>query len=134
MPIHVVNLARQGLKKVGKDLHGSKVAVLGIAYKANISDTRESPASQVINELIEQGATVKVYDPLARSIATEAGSYTTEPELKPTVEWADCVIVLVGHDKLLASLRELHMPAPKVVIDTRNLLRDHGENCLRLGE
>ncbi len=74
MPIHVVNLARKGLARIGKKIYGAKVVVLGIAYKANVSDTRESPASRIIEELVGQGAEVKVFDPLAEFYTDQGGN------------------------------------------------------------
>jgi len=98
MPIHTVNLIKRGLEKAGKELRGSNILVLGIAYKANISDTRESPAKNVIEELLVNGAKIKVYDPYAESIKTRLGTFHSEGTLKDNITPADCIVILVDHD------------------------------------
>ena len=66
MPINTVNTARRKLLKVGKKIRNSKIFILGLAYKANIADTRESPSIKIIEELIESNADFKLYDPSRR--------------------------------------------------------------------
>ena len=124
MPIHALNLAKKGLKKVGKNLRKSKILLLGLAYKANISDTRESPAINVIEELVEKGANFKMYDPLAESIKTRFGCYHSENNLEESLKWADCVIIITDHDEFKENIRLLNVlnDKNKVIIDTRNII------------
>ena len=61
MKMHVINLAERGLRQVGRRLFGAKVAVMGLAYKKNINDPRESPAIEIVEELVNLGARVRVY-------------------------------------------------------------------------
>jgi len=98
MPIHTLNLAKKGLKKIGKNLSDSK-SLLGLAYKANISDTKESLAINIIEELVENRADFKVYDPFSDSIKTRFGKYYSEENLEESLKWPDCVIILIKHDK-----------------------------------
>jgi UDP-N-acetyl-D-mannosaminuronate dehydrogenase len=77
MKMHVVNLAERGLGLVGKRLYGAKIAVMGLAYKKNINDPRESPAIKIIEELVNLGAEVRVYDPFVPSLATKAGVFAS---------------------------------------------------------
>lgn len=124
MPIHTVNLAKRGLKKIGKQLRGSKILVLGLSYKANISDTRESPSINVIEELIENGAEIIVYDPHANSIRTRFGKYYSEKNLLESLEWAECAILLTDHDQFKQNDYMINFikDQKKVLIDTRNIL------------
>jgi len=127
MPIHTLNLTKKGLKKIGKDLRDSKILILGLAYKANISDTRESPAINIIEELVENGADFKIYDPMADSVKTRFGYYHSETDLEENLIWADCIIIVTDHDefknneKLLDALNNHN----KVIIDTRNTIKDN---------
>ena len=132
--LHVVNLAEQGLRKVGKRLYGAKVAVMGLAYKKNISDTRESPAITIIEELVNLGADVRVYDPFAPSISTKTGLFTSERSIDEALSGADCAIFLVDHEIFRAispdGVREL-MASP-VIVDGKNLF-DGWEGIVYLG-
>ena len=126
MPIHTLNLAKKGLKKIGKNLRNSKILVLGLAYKANISDTRESPAIHVIEELIENGANFKTYDPLAKSLKTRFGCYNSETDLNESLKWADCIIIVTNHDEFKENKELLNVLTDKnkIIIDTRNTMGD----------
>ncbi len=124
MPIHTVNLVKKGLKKAGKMLRGSNILILGIAYKANISDTRESPATHVIEELLENGAQIKVYDPYADSIKTRLGTFHSKGSLKDNITSADCIVILVDHDEFKGNQDILNaLKESKVIVDTKNVLR-----------
>ena len=127
MPVHVVNLAKKGLERVGKRIHEANIAVLGIAYKENVTDTRESPAVPIIEELIDRGSTVKVYDPLAQSIKIDGATLESERSVEEVLAWADCAILLTAHSKLREQLRAV-MPTISrtdfVFVDTRNVIRD----------
>ena len=127
MPIHVVNLAEKGLKKIGKTIRGAKVAILGLAYKKDISDTRESPAIKIIGELVERGAKVKVYDPYVKSLKTKVGEFYSEQTLKEILEWAECVIFVIGHTKFKENKQKIldflkSKDRQTVIIDCQNAL------------
>jgi len=66
MPLHVVDLVKSALKEEKKDVKGSTIIVLGVAYKANVSDVRYSPAEPIISQLIKSGCDVLVYDPKSK--------------------------------------------------------------------
>ena len=127
MPIHIVNLAERILLKLGKKLRGTKVSVLGLAYKKDISDTRESPAIGIIEELIERGANVRVYDPYAKTIDTKFGRFYSESAIDKVLTWAECVIFVTDHtvfkkdiNKILAILKQ--KPESTIVVDSRNII------------
>lgn len=126
MPIHTVNLAEKGLKKVRKKIRGAKVAVLGLAYKADISDTRESPAIKIIEGLVERGAQVKVYDPYVRIIKTRIGKIHSEENLNDTLLWADCLIFVTDHSLFKENAQKIleileSKDTKTVIIDGRNV-------------
>ena len=123
MKIHAINLIEKGLSKVNKRIYGSQVAVMGLAYKKNIDDTRESPSVKIIEELVNLGADVKVYDPFASSIKTKAGKFYSEATIEETLKETDCAIFVTDHN----FFRELNMKELcklmnyPVIIDCKNL-------------
>jgi len=129
MPIHTLNLAKKGLKRIGKNLRNSNILILGLAYKANISDTRESPAITIIEELVEIGANFKMYDPHVKSIKTRFGKYNSEENLDESLKWAHCLILLTNHNEFKKNKKLLNMINQQVVIvDTRNILNLNSTN------
>jgi UDP-N-acetyl-D-glucosamine dehydrogenase len=123
MPIHTLNLAKKSLKKCNKTLKDSKVLILGLAYKGNISDTRESPAIKIIEELIEGNVNFKVYDPHAKSIKTRFATFYCEENLKESLKWADCIIIVTDHDEFKQNKEILSIAKEQgtVIVDTRNV-------------
>lgn len=133
MPIHTVNLARKGLNKIGKNLWRSKILILGLAYKGNISDTRESPAAPIIDELIERGANLRVFDPMAKSIKTRLGKFYSGESLLEEIQWADCIIILTDHDEFKENSDIIKiLEDNKVIIDTRNTLKINNNSHYKL--
>ena len=119
MPKHVAEMAIKGLNEVGKVIKGSKVLIMGLTYKENVSDTRESPVREIIKELKEFGIEVYGYDPwLSKEEIDEFGAKALEDF---TVKM-DCVIVAVAHDEFtkitLDRLKET-MNSNPIVIDVR---------------
>jgi len=132
MPIHTLNLAKKGLKRIGKNLRNSKILILGLAYKANISDTRESPAIKIIEELVENRSNFKVYDPYSDSINTRFGKFYSEDHLEDSLKWTDCVIILTKHDKFEFNKGILNIIKNKqmIIVDTRNIWNLNTEDDL----
>lgn len=97
MPDHVVQRVMLGLNRHGRAVRGSHVLVLGIAYKPNTSDARESPALAVIDRLVQLGATVRVADP-------HVGRVTLDPRVERVdateaeAARADIVVLITDHD------------------------------------
>ena len=125
MKMHTINLIEKGLRQVGKRVYGAKIAVLGLAYKKNINDPRESPSIKIVEELTNLGANVRVYDPFVPSLATKAGVFTSAKSLEEALSEADCAVFLVDHD----AFRRLDtgyigncMGTP-VLIDCKNLFQ-----------
>jgi UDP-N-acetyl-D-glucosamine dehydrogenase len=129
MPIHIVNLVDRGFNTIGKKTKEAKVAVLGLAYKANIGDTRESPAIRIIEKLVEKDAKVRVYDPNTKSIKTRFGEFYSEKGLKEILKWAECVVFITAHTVFkenLAKILTLLNSRDKeiVIIDGVNILNN----------
>lgn len=97
MPGHVVNRLTAGLNARGKAVNGARLLLIGLAYKANSGDMRDSPATEVANRLVELGAQVRAVEPHAGPDHLPCGVELvrlTEPE----VAAADAVVVLTAHD------------------------------------
>jgi UDP-N-acetyl-D-glucosamine dehydrogenase len=120
MPAYVVELVSDCLNEDRKAVNGSKVLVLGVAYKANVADVRESPALDVVNLLLERGADLKYHDPYVPSIRLpEGGSMQSSEFSDELLAEADCVVITAKHSKIdwskVATMS-------KAVVDTRNAL------------
>ena len=136
MRFHVVNLLVGGLSRTGKTLKESVIAVLGLAYKPNINDTRESPAKKVIEEILLRGGTIRVYDPFVTHIETEAGIFQSGENVEDTLRDADAVILLVDHDVLREINSEVfseYMNTTPVIVDTRNILEKPHRDIVYIG-
>ena len=128
MPQHVVQTITRALGSESKPLNGAKVLVLGVAYKPDVGDTRESPALDLIHLLNQQGAEVSYHDPLASSIS-EAGLQMAsvgtegEPALGEALSAADCVVVVTDHSTY--DWEEV-VGRSRLVVDTRNAVARAG--------
>jgi len=119
MPKRMARLVEEGIAASGRKVKGSRVAVLGFAYRENTDDARRSPAKEMIQELRKRGADVVIHDPYAR---TERG-YTILRDLKAAVRGSDCLAVVTAHDlyrKLDLKSLKRSMRRP-VIIDGRNV-------------
>ena len=128
MPQHVVLEITRALGSESKPLNGAKVLVLGVAYKPDVGDTRESPALDLIHLLRQQGASVSYHDPLAPSIS-EAGldmaSVGTDgqPSFTEALLEADCVVIVTDHSSYdWADVVE----RSRLIVDTRNAVARAG--------
>ena len=117
MPVYVVNKVADALNDEGKAVRGSRVLVLGVAYKKDIDDVRESPALDIIHLLEEKGATVAFHDPYIASVRLEDRVARSE-EL--TAEWlaaADCAVWVTDHTFFD---RQFILDNASLLVDTRN--------------
>jgi len=120
MPTHVVQRAAEILNEHAKPLHGSKILVLGVAYKKDVSDTRESPAIEVIDLLHKKGAVVEYTDPHV-PVFNEEGLRLEAVELTPErLAGCDLAIIVTDHTAFDYALVIKHAP---VIFDTRNATR-----------
>ncbi len=122
MPEYCVERASRILNQYKKSLNGSEILMLGIAYKQDIDDYRESPAIKVIDELEKEGAIVKYFDPFVPEFPKSGRVIKGETELtKELIEQADLVIVTTAHTNVDYSFVQQHA---KVIFDTKNALVD----------
>lgn len=124
MPLHVVERTIEALNQDGKAAKGARVLVLGLAYKPDIDDVRETPAAEIIKLLLEQGAAVSFHDPhvpkfagMRRYPGFSMDSVALTPE---TVERADAVLIVTDHK---AVDYQLLAEKAKLVVDTRDAMR-----------
>ena len=119
MPEFVVEKIQNALNDFAKSVRGSHVHVLGIAYKRNIDDVRESPALDIMLLLERLGARVTFSDPYVRGIQTNSG-YLDAQETLASVEAADCVVIVTDHSAVdYTGVVE----RSKLIVDTRNALK-----------
>lgn len=99
MPAYTHGLIRSGLAELGKDPAAAKVAVLGLAYKNNTNDLRNTPVRPVVEALRAEGTQVAIYDPLIAANEAEAEfGIKPSPSYEEAVRDCDCVAVLAGHE------------------------------------
>jgi UDPglucose 6-dehydrogenase/UDP-N-acetyl-D-galactosamine dehydrogenase len=124
MPKHVAEMTIKALNNIGKVIKGSKVLIMGLTYKENVSDTRESPVTAMIKELREFGIEVYGFDPLLDDIKSEFTIKVAKSLGK--VQKYDAVILTVSHDKFRSiTLPELKaaMTDHPVLIDIRQIFK-----------
>ena len=138
MPNFTIDLLRQELEAAGKNIDGAKVTVLGLSYKANVGDLRESPSIKIIQELEAHGAEIAVNDPYIDNYRGYAKSFTHQPEkaffenaadlslvgIRNSFNGADAVIIATAHaeyKKLTAD--DFTQAGIAVVIDGRNMFK-----------
>ena len=125
MPRFVVMKVQDALNEEGKPVKGSKVLILGAAYKPDIDDVRESPALDVIGLLLEKGAEVVYHDPYIESISHDDWEMRSVGDLDKWVEESDCVAIITNHS--IYNYEEL-LDNAKLIIDTRNALGFKGRD------
>ncbi|MGE0887541.1 MAG: nucleotide sugar dehydrogenase [Blastocatellales bacterium] len=123
MPEHVVELISKGLNSHRKPVNGSKVLILGVAYKRDIDDMRESPALAIIEQLQELGADVSFHDPFVLEIHLEGNGRRMQGiELSnEIVAGADCIVIVTNHSRVDY---EWVAENARLVVDTRNATRE----------
>jgi UDP-N-acetyl-D-glucosamine dehydrogenase len=138
MPEHVVQLVADGLNDDRKAMKGAKVLLLGVAYKKDIDDVRESPALSIIDRLRMKGADVRYHDPFVREVSfddshTEGGGEPLHsvPLTDNELAGSDCIVIVTDHSEIDYS--RVCRLAP-LVVDTRNALNGdlRKESCARI--
>ncbi len=97
MPKYWVDKVQDALNEHGKPMKGSVVLVLGVAYKKDVDDVRESPALDIIELLRTKGAEVRFHDPYITSLHHNGHAMHGEPDLDLALEAADCVVIVTDH-------------------------------------
>ena len=122
MPRHVVNLLTGGLNDRSLAVRGSKVLVVGVAYKGGIDDIRESPALDVLEMVSELGAQVSWYDPHVAELPEVIPGTRLDQWSRETLAGFDAAVIVTAHPTVDHSLL---VGAGPVVIDSRNALKGH---------
>ena len=118
MPRYWVEKVQDALNQAGKPLKDSRVLVLGVAYKKDIDDVRESPALDILQLLRAKGADVRYHDPHVPAILHDGQDFTSEPDLDRALHDADCVIIVTDHSAYdwTAIMRQA-----RLIVDTRHV-------------
>ena len=133
MPRHVVDLVADALNDRGRAVNGAKVGILGVAFKPNVRDARNSPAADVIAGVAERGAEVRFHDPHVSSFTDAAGVVREETALAELLGWADVIVVVTPHRDIDWST--VYERAPLVVdtVDSSAGRSTRERQVLRLG-
>jgi UDP-N-acetyl-D-glucosamine dehydrogenase len=119
MPHFVVDKIQNALNEHEKALKGSRVHILGMAYKKDIDDVRESPGLDIMHLLMQRGAKVSYTDPFIASLKIDGMELHSE-DMLPACQSADCVVVVTDHSGVdYAQVVE----AARLIVDTRNALK-----------
>ena len=133
MPSVVANMVADGLNRASKSIRGSKVLILGVAYKKNVSDCRESPALDVMRLLSEKGAVLSYNDPMVATVRLGSKVLNSVHLSRSEIAKHDCVIILTDHsDYDIPMIVE----AAKLVVDTRNSTKNltaYKDRIIKLG-
>lgn len=134
MPLHVVTKIADALNDHNKSVKGAKILIMGVAYKPEVNDVRESPALDVMTILLKKGADVIYHDPLVPHIdgAHWTGNQDMDsiPYSREEVSKADCVVVLTAHKGF--DYAELADDAA-LLVDTRNVVKGSAPHVFKLG-
>jgi len=130
MPKFVVDKVTDALNGDGKAVRNAKIHILGVAYKKDVNDVRESPSLHVMKMLMDKGAALTYSDPFVPEIREEGLEMKAIPVREALESGTDCVVLLTAHTGFNYS--EIVHLAP-LIVDTRNALRDFiGGNIARL--
>ena len=133
MPEYTVSRLQQALNVRGKSVKSSKLMILGLAYKKDISDDRESPAYRIISILLSMGAKISYHDPFVPKIK-RARQWPVGPELKSqpltrkTIAAQDAILIITDHTAVDYNLIAQHA---KLIIDTRGIYRKALPNLVK---
>jgi UDP-N-acetyl-D-glucosamine dehydrogenase len=127
MPYYVLSRTTQALGSRGKTLSGARTLLIGVAYKKDISDARESPALKIMELLEKRGAVVSYHDPYVPEITlpNPGAKLQSVPLTDEALASADCVIIATDHSAI--DYRLVADQAP-LIVDTRNVLRDRANS------
>lgn len=130
MPRFVIQKIVEALNTHKKSINGSKIMLMGIAYKKDVEDMRESPALDIANMLVERGAILMYHDPHVREFQLQGDTMKSVDLNEKTVSDADLVVIVTDHTDVDYSLLA---KSAKRIVDTRNAMKDHKlEKVVRL--
>ena len=118
MPVYVVQKIADALNDAGRPIRGSRLMLLGMAYKADVHDVRESPSLEVMRQLIARGGDVGYCDPWVDEVELDGVVHRSVEWAPEAIEGADCVVVLTPHRRFLEEPLWDHA---RLIVDTRNV-------------
>jgi UDP-N-acetyl-D-glucosamine dehydrogenase len=125
MPRYVVSKVQDALNEQARPLNGSRVLVVGAAYKPDVDDIRESPSLDIIGLLRQKGAEVNYHDPYIPRITHDDWSLESVPDVIESARTTDCVVIVTDHT--VYEYQSILEQAP-LIVDTRNALGDASRN------
>ena len=133
MPEYMVHRLQQALNDRGKSIKGSKLLIIGLAYKKDINDTRESPAYQIIPRLIDLGAEIAYHDPFVPTVLRtrhwpEPLALASQPLTSETIASQDAILIITDHSSVDYELIAKHA---KLIIDSRGVYRKPLANVVK---
>ncbi|GET29331.1 nucleotide sugar dehydrogenase [Prolixibacter sp. SD074] len=128
---HYMNIKiATALNRHKKAINGSKILFLGVAYKPNIDDERESPALEIMDIAKHKGGEVTYHDPFISKVKTNEGHIFESVELtKETLQQADCVVLTTNHD---AFDMDLIQKNAQLIVDMRNMVKEGNDKVYKL--
>ena len=152
MPHYMVIKISTALNQHKKPINGSRILFIGVAYKPNIDDARESPALEIIDTIIKKGGIVSYFDPHIPSVITPAGNElqsiqpsnhpTIQPSNNPTIQpsnhstiqpsllqSSDCVVITTNHSVFDVEMIQQHA---RLIVDLRNVIKEPSEKVFKL--
>lgn len=133
MPNVVTTMVADGLNRLAKSIRNSKILVLGVAYKKNVSDCRESPALDIMRMLLDKGAELAYNDPMVPTLRLGSSILKSTDLSAKTIAEHDCVVILTDHSTYdIPTI----VDAARLVVDTRNStknLRGYKDRIIKLG-
>ncbi|MDF2987375.1 MAG: nucleotide sugar dehydrogenase [Eubacterium sp.] len=120
MPQYVVERVYKILNRYKKPLNGSRILILGVAYKQDVGDYRESPALKVIELLEEEGVMVQYFDPYVTDFTNRGKEYKSQELSKEILNKADLVLIITPHQSIDYQFVQTNTP---FVFDTRNAMK-----------
>ena len=121
MPRYVIRRTAEALNSVRKPVNGSRVLVLGVAYKPDVNDTRESPALDIISLLRQRGAEVEYHDPHVSAVELESGDLSSVELTAERLEATDLVLIATDHSDVDYVFVGRHA---SLVVDPRNAMAE----------
>ena len=128
MPLYVVQKVSDALNDAGRPIKGSRLLLLGVAYKADVHDTRESPSLEIMRQLLARGGEISYCDPWVPELTLDGRRHETVEWSTERVREADCVVLLTQHRQFREQPLWEHA---RLVVDTRNAVPD-GANVRRI--
>jgi len=129
MPHRMAIKIATALNRHQKSINGSKILFLGVAYKPNIDDERESPALKIIDEIAKKGGLVSYHDPYISSIKTEYRKYQSINLSNKVLNEADCVVITTNHADFDI---DFIIKESKLIVDLRNATKETSPNIYKL--